>query len=200
MVYLRNDVNSQPGADPCHGFSMNMMLQDTLLNGAVLVACLGAISDLRSARIPNWLTYGGLLGALAARFTLLGFSGVEGGLVGLFAAGIPFFVLFSIGAIGGGDVKLMACVGAWAGGGQILPVLTAAAIAGGLLALFYVLFRQGIQQTSRNLVHLSRFHVTSGFRSHPVLNVNATRAPRVPFGLAIAIGTLFCAGNSLWWR
>ena len=36
--------------------------------GAVLVASLGGVSDLRSARIPNWLTYSGLLTALVLRF------------------------------------------------------------------------------------------------------------------------------------
>jgi len=176
------------------------MVQDTLLIGAVLVASVGGISDLRSASIPNWLTYGGLVAALTERFALLGLSGVKGGLVGLLAAGIPFFLLFLIGAIGGGDVKLMGCVGAWAGGGQVVSVVMAAAFAGGLLAILYVIFHRGIRQTCRNLIDLVRFHVTCGFRSHPVLNVGATGTSRVPFGVAIALGTMFCAGSSLWWR
>ena len=134
------------------------------------------------------------------RFMLLGFSGLRGGLGGLLVAGTLFFLLFWIGALGGGDVKLMACVGAWAGGGQVVSVLTAALFSGGLLAVFYVVFGQGIRQTSHNLLDLIHFHVTSGFRPNPVLNVSATRAPRVPFGVAIAMGTMFCAGNSLWWR
>lgn len=177
-----------------------MVLKHILSIGAVLIASLGAISDLRSARIPNWLTYGGLFAALAVRFVLLGSAGLKGGLAGLLVAGFLFFLLFVIGAIGGGDVKLMACVGAWAGSDRVASVLTAVAFAGGLLAMIYVVFGQGIRQTSRNLIDVVCFHFASGFRSHPVLNVDATRAPRVPFGVAIAMGTMFCAGNSLWWR
>jgi prepilin peptidase CpaA len=176
------------------------MLQSALLIGAVLVASLGGISDLRSARIPNWLTYGGLLSALAARIALLGWPGLKAGLAGLLVAGIVFFILFVIGAMGGGDVKLMACVGAWVGSSQVLSVLIAAALAGGILALFYVIFIQGIRQTLGNLRDLAQFHAAAGLRPHPALNVGTTRARRVPFGVAIAMGTLFCAGNVLWWR
>ena len=134
------------------------------------------------------------------RFVLLGFAGLKGGLAGLLVAGFPFFLLFVIGGIGGGDVKLIACVGAWAGSGGVVSVLIAAAFAGGLLALFYIIFRQGVRQTLRNLTDLACFHFMAGFRSHPLLNVGVTKAPRVPFGVAIAIGTMFSAGNSLWWR
>ena len=176
------------------------MVQDTLLIGAVLVASMGAISDLHSARIPNWLTYGGLLAALVERFFLLGFPGITGGMVGLLAAGIPFFLLFLIGAIGGGDVKLMCCVGAWAGSGQVVSVVIAAAFAGGLLAVLHVIFQGVVRQTFRGLIDLVRFHAICGFRSHPVLNVGATGTSRVPFGVAIAMGTMFCAGSTLWWR
>jgi Flp pilus assembly protein protease CpaA len=79
-------------------------------------------------------------------------------------------------------------------------VLIAAALAGGLLAVYYAIFVQGIRQTVRNLVDLVQFRTTGGLRPHPVLNVTTTKALRVPFGVAIAMGTLFCAGNALWWR
>jgi prepilin peptidase CpaA len=176
------------------------MLENYFLIGAVLVASLGGVSDLRSARIPNWLTYSGLLTALLLRVSLAGWSGFRSGVIGFLAAGVFFFVLFIIGAMGGGDVKLMASVGAWAGSGQILPVLLAAAMAGGVLAIVYMLFAQGIRQTFWNLVDLIRFRVTSGLEPHPVLNVRDGGRLHVPFGVAIAIGTLFCAGNAIWWR
>ena len=176
------------------------MSQNDLLLGAALVACVGGVSDLRSARIPNWLTYCGLIAALLARLILFGWSGFMSGVIGFLAAGVFFFFLFMVGAMGGGDVKLMSCVGAWAGSSDVLSVLIAAALAGGVLALIYVFFRQGIRQTFWNVVEVTRFRLTSGFAPHPVLNVaNGTRL-RVPFGVAIAMGTLFCAANAIWWR
>ena len=175
------------------------MLEKYFLVGAVLVASLGGASDLRCARIPNGLTYSGLLTALVLRFGVLGFSGFKSGAIGMLVAGVLFFVLFVIGAMGGGDVKLMASVGAWAGSAQVIAILLAAALAGGLVAIFYVFFRQGVRTTIWNLFELIRFRLTSGFRPHPLLNVREA-GTRVPFGVAIAMGTLFCAGNAIWWR
>ena len=176
------------------------MLENYFLFGAVLVASLGGVSDLRSARIPNWLTYSGLLTALVLRIALLGWSGFKSGIIGLLAAGVFFFILFIIGAMGGGDVKLMASVGAWAGSSQILSVLLAAAMAGGVLGVIYMLLGQGIRRTFWNLVELIRFRLTAGLKPHPVMNVQEGKRMHVPFGVAIAMGTLFCAGNAIWWR
>jgi prepilin peptidase CpaA len=176
------------------------ILENYFLIGAVLVASIGGVSDVRSARIPNWLTYSGLVAALVLRFAILGWVGLKSGAVGLLVAGGMFLILFVMGAMGGGDLKLMACVGAWAGSGKVIAILLAAALAGGLIAIFYVLFRQGVRTTLWNLCELIRFRLTSGFQPHPLLNVREAGTVRVPFGVAIAMGTLFCAGNAIWWR
>jgi prepilin peptidase CpaA len=176
------------------------MLENYFMMGAVVVAFLGGASDLRRARIPNWLTYSGLLTALLLRFRMLGWPGLRSGTVGMLVAGVFFFVLFVVGAMGGGDVKLIASVGAWAGSAQVIAILFAAALAGGLLAIFYMLVRQALRTTFWNLLELIRFRLTSGLRPHPLLNVHEAGTLRVPFGVAIAMGTLFCAGNAIWWR
>ncbi len=176
------------------------MLDNEFLIGAVLVASLGGANDVLTARVPNWLTYSGLLAALMTRFVLLGWPGFKSGVVGMLLAAVVFLVLFMIGAMGGGDVKLMASVSAWAGSNQVLPILLAAALAGGLLALVYIPFRQGFRQTFCHLIGLIRFRLTSGLRAHPVWNVREAHAVRLPFGVAIAVGTAFCAGNAIWWR
>jgi prepilin peptidase CpaA len=176
------------------------ILENYFLIGAVLVASLGGFSDARSARIPNWLTYSGLVVALVLRFALLGWIGLKSGAVGLLVAGGIFLILFVMGAMGGGDLKLMACVGAWAGSAHVIAILLAAALAGGVLAIFYVFFRQGVRTTLLNLFELIRFRLTSGLQPHPLLNVREEGTVRVPFGVAIAMGTLFCAGNAIWWR
>jgi prepilin peptidase CpaA len=176
------------------------ILENYFLIGAVLVASLGGVSDARSARIPNWLTYSGLVVALVLRFALLGWVGLKSGAVGLLVAGGIFLILFVMGAMGGGDLKLMACVGAWAGSAHVIAILLAAALAGGVLAIFYVFFRQGVRTTLWNLFELIRFRLTSGLQPHPLLDVREAGTVRVPFGVAIAMGTLFCAGNAIWWR
>jgi prepilin peptidase CpaA len=185
---------------PAAAFYRVSMFDNYLLIGAVLVAFVGGASDLRSARIPNWLTYSGVLAALLVRFSMVGWSGLKSGIAGTLVAGVVFFLLFVMGAMGGGDVKLMTAVGAWSGQDHVLSVLIAVALAGGLLAIIYILFGHGLRETVWNIVELIRFRLTSGLLPHPVLNVRRPGTLHVPFGVAIAMGTLFSAGNAIWWR
>ena len=167
---------------------------------AVLVALGGAVSDIRSARIPNRLTYSALLAALSLRLALLGLSGLKSGTVGMLVAGGLFCVLFVLGAMGGGDLKLMAAVGAWVGSTQVMTLILAAALAGGLLAIGRIIFTKMVGQTLRNIMRLICYRLTSGLQPHPELNVQSLGSQRVPFGVAIAVGALSCAGNAIWWR
>jgi hypothetical protein len=49
-------------------------------------------------------------------------------------------------------------------------------------------------------MQLIYYRFTSGLQPHPELNVQSSGSQRVPYGVAIAVGTLFCAGNAIWWR
>lgn len=95
---------------------------------------IGAAIDLRTRRIPNWLTGAGVvlaIGLAAASGDLLG--AVAGGMLA-FAIGMVIAAL-ARGAFGGGDVKLMAYAGAAVGLGGVVPFLFWMSLAGGLFAL-----------------------------------------------------------------
>jgi prepilin peptidase CpaA len=170
------------------------------LLGAVLVALVGAVIDVRSGRIPNRLTYTALLAALLLRTALVGLSGLKSGAIGMLVAGGLFLLLYILGAMGGGDMKLMAAVGAWVGSAQVMRLILAAALAGGVLAIGRIIFRNMMGQTLRNIMQLIYYRLTSGLQPHPELNVQSSGSQRVPYGVAIAVGALFCAGNAIWWR
>ena len=73
------------------------------------------VTDLRSRRIPNWLTVSGLVVGIVFHTVASGWHGTLFALGG-FAVGFGvLFVLWSIGGGGGGDVKLMGALGAWLG-------------------------------------------------------------------------------------
>jgi prepilin peptidase CpaA len=171
-----------------------------LLLGGVLVALVGAVSDVRNARIPNWLTYSALVAALGLRTALLGLSGLKSGALGMLAAGGLFCLLFFLGAMGGGDMKLMAAMGAWVGSTQVVTLILAVSLAGGVLAIGRIIFGNVVGQTLRATLQLIAYRFTSGLRPHPELNVQSPDSKRVPFGVAIAAGALFCAANAVWWR
>ena len=171
-----------------------------LLICALAIAVAGAVNDVRGARIPNWLTYSGMESALVVRCAVFGWAGLKGGFAGLLFAGGIFYFLFLLGGMGGGDVKLMAAVGAWAGTRQAMSILAGSAIAGGILAVWYVLAYKQLGQTLLNIVALAQHHLTSGLRPHPVLNIRESSAVRIPYGLAVAVGTFYCVGQAFWRR
>src|SRR5260370_26706108 len=62
-----------------------------------------------------------------------------------------------------------------------------------------MIFGNAVGRTLRNAVQLICYRLTSGLQPHPELNVQSADSKRVPFGVAIAAGDLFCAGNPDWW-
>lgn len=104
----------------------------------VALACVAAaVFDVRTRRIPNWLTFGlaaaGLIAAAIAGWHLFGNSLLA--FVAIFAAGA---VVFSMHWLGGGDVKLLAAVAAWVGLPDAVGLALFTAVSGGLLALAWL--------------------------------------------------------------
>ena len=132
--------------------------------------------------------------ALVLRAVLGGWGGLESGVIGIVVASGALFLMFLLKGIAGGDVKLMATVGAWAGAKQAFPIFLAVAVAGGMLATYYV-------WVDNKLRRMARSNAISGdLRADRHLCAERP-APTVPFGIAIALGTVLCAaGNALLWR
>ena len=170
-----------------------------LLICAFVFAVIGSVEDVRIRKIPNRLTYFGIIAALIVRLFVLGWPGFRDGLFGTLAGGGIFFFLFVLGGMGGGDVKLMAAVSAFAGSTQIVNLLIAAAFAGGVMAIVVMLRQQRVLATVRNSIVLIQHHLTSGLRPHPELNVRQTHSVRLPFAPAIAVGTLYCLSRTFSW-
>jgi prepilin peptidase CpaA len=173
-------------------------MQIWLLDGAVIAALLGAWFDVISARIPNRLTYSAIIAALVVRLGLFGWRGLLEGLLGLVLCGGAFFLLFVVHAMGGGDVKLMAAVGAWVGYHNAGIALIVCALAGGLIALGYVIVLKRYRTTLSNITSLVRFHASSGLRENPKLNLSSSDAVRMPYGVAIAAGAVGTLISTVW--
>ncbi len=162
-----------------------------LLIGSLALAILSAVVDVRQHRIPNRLTYPGIVLGFVLRSVVYGWKGFLSALAGFLFAGGVFLLFYLIHAMGAGDVKLVAAVGSLLGPQQAAVVLLATAIAGGVLALLVALFRREMARTLCNLMAVVRFHSWAGLQAHPQLNLNNPSATRMPYGLAIAAGTLY---------
>ncbi|HJV43641.1 prepilin peptidase [Caulobacter sp.] len=110
------------------------VLQISLLLVFPALAIVGALKDLTSYTIPNWISL-----ALVAAFVPAALvSGAPLGQIGLcLAAGFGALVLgvamFAAGWIGGGDGKLLAACALWLGWPAVLPFMLYTALAGGAL-------------------------------------------------------------------
>jgi len=172
--------------------------QTYLSGGALVCAALGALGDVRRGRIPNWLTYGGVVAGLTLRGWLDGWAGAKDGLAAILVGGGALFLFFAAGGMGAGDVKLMAAVGSWVGLKQTVVVMAATAFAGGIVAIGHMIFFRRVGSTVRNLWDLVRHHLAHGIQPHPELNLQKPRSMRLPYGLAIALGTLYSFAATVW--
>ena len=110
-----------------------------------------AVTDVRSRRIPNWLSFTliltGLLQCLTPGGTSL-LASVTGLLLGF---GLTF-LFFAVGAMGGGDVKLLTGVGAWLGPWGVLLVFAIEAIVGMIQAVLQAASQRRLGTVLKNSV------------------------------------------------
>jgi prepilin peptidase CpaA len=170
---------------------MGLVNSDSLLiGGALVVSGVGAAWDLVTYKIPNKLTYTAMVIGLIAQVCILGRSGLWMGPAGLLLGGAIFLLLYVLRAMGAGDVKLMAALGAFVGPRAVVEIALYSAIAGGVMALGLAVFKGRLKQTMENVVHLVRFHAVMGAESHPTVNLENPEALRFAYGAAIFVGTL----------
>jgi prepilin peptidase CpaA len=113
------------------------------MNGMAVAAVMGVIAvieDLRRRQVPNWLTAAGVLGGLACAVPI-GWHGVAIAAAGALAGFLVLFPFHWLGAMGGGDVKLMAAYGALLGPTGVLPAAIFAGVIGGIGAACLLLLR-----------------------------------------------------------
>jgi prepilin peptidase CpaA len=160
---------------------------------AFACAASGAVCDVRTRRIPNWLSGAGLGLGLLLHLSLGGLRSMAGAALAALIAGSIFLVFYLAGGMGAGDVKLMAGVCCLAGAGCVASLLVGTAVLGGVFALVVAVLRRRLKPTLANVGRLLLYHGAAGLRPHPELNFLNPQTLRLPYGLAIAAG----AGSSL---
>lgn len=153
----------------------------------IAVLAYAAVSDIRTFRIPNILPvlvmtlFGGYFVVAPSHVSLINHLA---SLILVFTAGL---IVFRYRIMAGGDVKLLAAIALWFSVGQLYIPLTLIALAGGLQALLIIAYH----------------YLSSSLRSWSVIRTGANessqgelmpglRARRVPYGVAIATGSI-CA-------
>lgn len=160
----------------------------------MLLLAAAAVSDYRIHRIPNWLVMSGALFGVIYNTVLAPYphATILFPLAGLGLGLLLFLPLYLVRAMGAGDVKLLAMVGAFLGPGDTFLAALASMIVGGVLSIVFVLVRGTARRMFHNLGSLFQLGVLSvAGGSKPNLRIGAnTSAGKLPYGVAIAIGTI----------
>ncbi len=146
-----------------------------LVLGATLIVA--AAYDVLTLTIPNWISL-----ALLALFPFFAIAAGLGWIELGWHFAIAFVALllgigaFAAGIVGGGDAKLFAAVALFMGPRGLAPYVFDVAIAGGVLALvFIVLHQPRVQEWSRSSSLLAQI---------------VSRGMALPYGVAIVAGAL----------
>jgi len=157
-----------------------------ILAGAVALSLIAGWTDLRSRRIPNWLTVPGLVIGVVANTVFGGWSGLRtsllGAVIGL-ALLLPFVLLRSLGA---GDWKLAIALGGFTGPGLLMDLLIGSVFVAGLMAVALVIYKGRVRQTLRNIGHILISLVTFRLPGTHV-SLDNPESLKVPYGVALAL-------------
>lgn len=156
----------------------------------LIVLAIATFTDLRSRRIPNWLVLPFMLAGIFVSGWLRGWSGIGQSLSGLALGALLFGILFLLGGMGMGDVKLCAAIGAWIGPMQLLFALVVTGMAGGIMALCWAACGGFLGDLFKSTGDLLSGFKKRGLRPDPELNLSNPLTRKMPYAPAIAIGTL----------
>ena len=182
------------------GHAGNLIAIQVLLFAVVVIS---AYTDITIRKVYDWITipatvFGATLNYVAdgagqgTLSTIHGGGGLSSSALGWLVGFGIFFVVWLRGGLGFGDVKLMGAIGALKGFPFIIGAMFWSSLVGAIMALGALAWRgrlrEGLAGSLRRFVGLSR--------PQPVAtdDASAPEAVTVPYGFAIAVGTMLYWG------
>ena len=172
-----------------------MGVADLLLYVPLLAALVwAAAEDVMSRRIRNALTFPLLAAGMAQSFLPVHGVGPLTCVLGVLAGVGLVLATFRLGGMGGGDVKLMAAVGAWVGPAGILNVFLVAAVFGLVVVLSQAAWQGRLRVLARNsaVLAINLAHVNELGVDH-VADVGGTTSSvdkPIPYAVSILVGVV----------
>jgi prepilin peptidase CpaA len=192
----------------------------------LIVLAVATFTDLRSRRIPNWLVLPFLLAGIVVSPLRMDWSGIRRGFwlprdwssirqsfwpgtghgfawhgleqscAGLGLGFLLYGLLFWMGGMGAGDLKLCAAIGAWIGPMQLFIALVITSMAGGIMVIGWLAWRKLFRKLFLCAGDLAFGWKRRGMQSDPEPSLNELLKSWMPYVPAIAIGTFmsFFAG------
>lgn len=168
----------------------------------LLLVSLSAAFDAKERRIPNKVTFIGIVVGLLFNLITGGWTGLFTSFLGLLVGIAIFFIPFAMGGMGAGDVKLMGAIGALMGWRFSLEAAIYSALVGGAMVLVYLVYTGKMRDTLSGMLlalvqALNRIIQKKGYseqlmRAEQTFYKNGQEYKKIyiPYGVAIAGGTV----------
>jgi prepilin peptidase CpaA len=159
-----------------------------------VMALVAGVIDVRSSRIPNVLTLWLCLSGFLFHGITRNVGGMGFSLLGA-AAGLTILLWFYlIGAMSGGDVKLLAGVGAWLGAEATLLIFVVAGLASGVYSIGVMASEGRLRAAWTTLaiwalqIRTLAIHLSKGERTEKPMRMADRRWRLLPFALMLTLG------------
>ena len=182
-------------AAPRQGFALIPLKIDPHVDYEIIIALTAFVGacwffDLRSRRVPNWLSFSATVMALALNVSIHGAMGLIHCVFGLTMALVVLLGPFVLGGLGGGDVKMMGAIGALLGPALTIQALAIGFVIGGLITLVHLAYLGKTAEVAGRTARMVASAITQ--RSlHPLrVDLDAPDAIALPYTLPLGIGSI----------
>ncbi|OPY55954.1 MAG: Type IV leader peptidase family protein [Pelotomaculum sp. PtaU1.Bin035] len=160
------------------------MFTDLIL---LIVTVICILTDLANRRIYNIVLLPAVTLAIGYHLYAGGLPEVFFSLEGLILGIVLLLIPYLMGGIGAGDVKFLATIGVLKGPSFIFTTFLAGAIAGGILAVYYLVRNKKLLFTLKKLFFpfLHGYGLIQNYSADSEVEQSST----IPYGAAIAIGS-----------
>lgn len=168
----------------------------------LMLVSLSAAFDAKERRIPNKITFIGIVVGLLFNLITGGWTGLIDSFLGLSAGIAIFFIPFAVGGMGAGDVKLMGSIGALMGWRFSMETALYSALVGGVMVLVYLVYTRKMRNTLNGMLlalvqFLNRIIQKRGYsqtlmKAEQNFHRNGQEYKKIyiPYGVAIAGGAV----------
>jgi len=158
--------------------------------------------DYRERRVPNWLNAALAVSGVLAQFTYFGWNGVGIAVAGLLVGFGVLIVPWLMHAMGAGDVKLMAAIGAWFGPTLTVLAFGLGALIGGIIAIIMIMAtgKLGHAYVNFGIILKKLTNRQTAFSEYGSVKSFGSTTTLLPYGIPLTIGSLvILAGRCLRW-
>ena len=163
-----------------------------LVLGFVAACCL---ADIQTRRIPNLLSIPAIVAGLLLNWLWLGLPGIAHSARGILLVVAVLIGPFGFGGIGGGDVKMMAAVGALLGPHLALASLGMGMALGGIMMVIHLVrlgrFWEKLGATARMILTAA---ATLSLAPLKASSIPASSAITLPYSVPLGLGTIAAIG------